>query len=601
MDKMKPIASEAIPYGDEWLYEVKFDGFRCVLNWEKGSVTLTSGNNKDLTDHFPEIIAYCQEQQSRIIHLLPLKLDGELVVLNNTYQANFPWIQKRGRLKSSDSIQKAMETRPASFLAFDLLEQNGTSFLHKAYVERKDTLDALFTMTGLKTRVKMVPAHEDADSLYQTVFNYKGEGMVAKRKSSIYAVEKKHHDWLKIKNWRTIQGFLIHMNTENGYFTVGVYEQNTVKVVGKCKHGLDEAALHTLKQIFLTKGEKHGHGYTLPPAICVAVHTLDLYKEALREPEFMKVLPAVSPDACTMAQLKLDLAMIPPTIERTNTAKVFWPEKKLTKGDLLVFVREISPYMLPFLKEKALTIIRLPDGVQGDYFFQKHLPTYAPAFIDMVEADGEKLIVCHTLEALVWFANHGAIEFHIPFQTLNHESYPDEIVFDLDPPSRGEFDLAVQAAQIIKPILDDLDLVSFVKTSGNKGLQIHIPIPAGSMTYDETALFTQAIALTVENAYPKRFTTERLKKNRQGRLYIDYVQHGKDKTLVAPYSPRKTEDATVATPLFWHEVVRGLRPEQFTIDNVVERVQALGCPFADYFDSGRIQQLNKVLHMVRDK
>ena len=599
MDMMKPIASNAIPSGDEWLYEVKFDGFRCVLHWEKDSVKLTSGNNKDLTDNFPEIIAYCREKQTLLTKFLPLKLDGELVVLNNAYQANFSWIQKRSRLRSKDSIQKAMKTRPASFMAFDLLQQKGEVLLHRSFQDRKRSLKTLFSETVMDAKIRMVTAYEDPDSLWQKINNYKGEGMIAKRKSSTYYKGKKHHDWFKIKNWRTVQGFLTHMNTENDYFAIGVYEQETIKTIGKCKHGLNEEAMQTLKQLFLTKGQKQDNVYALPPAICAAVHTLDLLKGELREPQFKQLLPTVPSTQCTMEQLNLDLAMIPSTIELTNTAKVFWPEKGVTKGDLLIFIRDISPYMLPFLREKALTTIRAPDGVRGEYFFQKHLPPYAPSFIDSVDTDGEKLIVCNELDALVWFANHGAIEYHVPFQLINSDQYPNEIVFDLDPPGREKFNLAVQAAQIIKPLLDNLDLISFVKTSGNKGLQIHIPIPASSMTYDETALFTQAIAWTVENAYPDLFTTERLKKNRQGRLYIDYVQHGKDKTLIAPYSPRKTADATVATPLYWHEVVSDLRPELFTTQSVPERIRVLGCPFTGYFDVGREQHLDKLLEMVR--
>jgi len=182
---------------------------------------------------------------------------------------------------------------------------------------------------------------------------------------------------------------------------------------------------------------------------------------------------------------------------------------------------------------------------------------------------------------------------------LIQSTSPVEIVFDLDPPGRERFDLAIQAALLIKQLLDDLELISFVKTSGNKGLQIHIPIAEGSMTYEETATFTQAIAFTLEQAYPDLFTTERFKNKRNSRLYIDYVQHGKDKTLIAPYSPRKTMDATVATPLFWEEVKEGLTPDQFTIENVVERVQTHGCPFADYFVAGGRQKLDKVLESLR--
>ncbi len=598
VDVMKPIEKNDIPLGDEWLYEVKFDGFRCELHWEKDRVTLMSKNKKDLTDKFPEIITYCREKQELMAPFSPLKMDGELVVLNNPFQANFSLVQKRGRLKSKDSIHKEMVKRPASFMAFDLLQQSGEDLYHKNFKHRKNLLNELFKTIALDSRIRLIPAREDAEALWQSIYDYKGEGMIAKRKTSVYAAGKNHHDWFKIKNWRTIQGFLTHMDIDNGYFTVGVYDGETIQTIGKCKHGLDEASQDTLKQLFLTKRVKQGNIYTLPPAICASINTLDVYKDELREPSFKQLLPSKPSSDCTIEQFNLDMAMIPPIIDIANTSKVFWPDKGLTKGDLLMYIREVSPYMLPFLKGKALTVIRSPDGVQGESFFQKNLPSYAPLFIETMEVDPDKQIVCNQLNTLIWFANHGAMEYHVPFQTIDSRDSPNEIVFDLDPPSRERFDLAIQASLMIKTILDELSLISFVKTSGNKGLQIHIPIPEGSMTYHETALFTQAIAWTVEKSYPDLFATERLKKNREGRLYIDYVQHGKDKTIIAPYSPRKTTDATVATPLYWSEVREGLFPDQFTITNVVERIQLLGCPFAGYFDIQQKQNLDKVLKMI---
>lgn len=598
MHVMKPIEKNEIPTGNEWLFEVKYDGFRCVLYWDHHNVTLTSRKNNDLTYQFPEIVSYCQENLEMINKFLPLKLDGELVVLNNPYQANFSWIQKRGRLKSKDSIQKASEVRPATFMVFDLLQYKGENLYQKDYLYRKQLLNDLMLTAKLDERIQFVNTYEDPESLWQIIFENKAEGMIAKKKSSLYVEGKKHRDWYKIKNWRTIKGFLTHLNTENGYFTVGVYDGEVVKTIGKCKHGLDDASMNTLKQIFMTNGEKQGNLYTLPPAICASINTLDLYENELREPVFKELLPNEKPEACTIEQLKLDMAMLPPKIDVTNTNKIYWPKKALTKGHLLTYIREVSPYMLPFLKSKALTIIRAPDGVQGESFFQKNVPPYAPDFIETLEVGTDKVIVCNTLDTLVWFANHGAIEYHVPFQTVGSD-HPNEIVFDLDPPGREKFDLAIQAALMIKHLLDELNLISFVKTSGNKGLQIHIPIPVGSMTYEETAHFTQAIALTVASAYPNLFTTERLKKNRQGRLYIDYVQHGRDKTLIAPYSPRITADATVATPLYWEEVKEGIVPSQFTIENVIERIQLLGCPFNRYIEIGKMQDMNKVLSMLK--
>src|SRR5699024_2816665 len=185
----------------------------------------------------------------------------------------------------------------------------------------------------------------------------------------------------------------------------------------------------------------------------------------------------------------------------------------------------------------------------------------------------------------------------VPFQTV-YSTFPNEIVFDLDPPSRGKFQLAVQASRMIKQLLDELDLISFIKTSGNKGLQIHIPIPHDQLSFEETAIFTEVIATIVESAEPALFTTERFKKNRGGRLYIDYVQHGKNKTIIAPYSPRKTEEATVATPLYWEEINENLDPEQFTIQNVVKRVQKLGCPWLFHYEAARLQKLTRTFELI---
>lgn len=598
MKIMKPIASVEIPQGDDWLYEVKYDGFRCILSWDKNGIRLTSRNNKDLTEKFPEIINYCKEHLDIISAYLPLKLDGELVILNNPFQANFSWIQKRGRMKSKSSIEKAMKIRPASLMVFDILQKGGKPLERKSFLSRKEFLNDLFVKTNLSSRIQMVHAYEDSNKLWEIIFNHKGEGLIAKRKSGVYYDDKKHRDWFKIKNWRTIQVFLTHLSLKNGYFTASIFDNGVVKQIGSCKHGLDDESSNTLKQLFITKGNKKGDDYTLPPAICASVQTLDLYEDELREPNFKSLLLDVSPNECTIEKLNVDMSMIPSVIDLTNTEKVFWTEKGVTKGDLVAYIREVSPYMFPFLKEKLLTTIRSPDGVRGESFFQKSLPPYAPSFIDFVEVDDDKRIICNSLESLVWFANHGTIEYHIPFQRVSSE-HPNEIVFDLDPPGRERFDLAIKAALIIKPLLDELNLISFVKTSGNKGLQIHIPIKEGSLSYDETAIFTQAIAWTVENAYSDLFTTERLKKNRHGRLYIDYVQHGKDKTLIAPYSPRLTDDATVSTPLYWYEVNENLDPGLFTIKNMIQRIQDMGCPFEEYFDIGCNQNLEQVLKMVK--
>src|SRR5699024_10824060 len=314
---MQPIASTHLPVGDEWVYEVKYDGFRCVLIWEIDHIQLLSRNNHNLTQQFPEVIRFCQRNQSRVESLLPVILDGELVVLNNAFQANFSWIRKRSRLNKQSSIQQAATTRPSTLLAFDFLKHQGVDIKGINYDDRKALLKAFITqladnrdsknrialvntytcpksllkafITQLrdnrdsKNRIELVNTYTCPKSLQSLIFNHKGEGIITKRKKSAYQTGKRHHDWFKIKNWRTFAGFLTTYHPRNDYFTVAVFNKNTIQEVGTCKHGTDTDAVETLQQFFMTKGTKQGEHYSLPPAICAQIHTLDRYKNELRE------------------------------------------------------------------------------------------------------------------------------------------------------------------------------------------------------------------------------------------------------------------------------------------------------------------------------
>ena len=601
MNVMKPITSSTIPSGDEWLFEVKYDGFRCMLDWDANHIKLTSKNNIDLTKQFPEIVAFCLEQQDHLKQYFPLRLDGELVILNTAYQANFPEIQKRGRLKNKNMIRQTAERRPVTLMVFDIITLSGMTLETEILTARKRHLSKVMSLLRIKKdkRIQLVDSCHASDKLQKLIFDQKAEGLIAKRKKSTYQPGKSHHNWFKIKNWRHINGILHTYNVANDYFSISVFKDDILTSIGKCKHGLDNKTRQTLKHVFRTQGVLQNDVYTIPPAITASIHTLDLYDRELREPEFAHLTINTAAETCTVDKLKQDLAMFPSDVELSNLEKPFWPDLNITKQDLLIYMREIAPYMCPFMSERALTLMRCPDGVHGNYFFQKHLPNYAPEFISsFITTENKKGILCENLESLIWFANHGTIEYHLPFQTISQDT-PIEIVFDLDPPSRQKFDDAIDAALLIKQILDDLQLVGFIKTSGNKGLQIHIPIPMHHLNYEETALFTQSIAWTVERMQPDKFTTERLKNKRHGRLYIDYVQHGKNKTVIAPYSPRKVADGTVATPLYWEEVKKDLRPESFTLDNVVERVRKYGCPFLKYFEIQEEQHMDKIKKLIR--
>lgn len=283
----------------------------------------------------------------------------------------------------------------------------------------------------------------------------------------------------------------------------------------------------------------------------------------------------------------------------TSLDKPLWPDKGINKMNYLQYLRDIAPYMLPFLKERELTVIRYPHGVEGESFFQKNCPDYAPEFVKTYLSHDINYIVCSDLATLMWLGNQLAFELHVAFNTI-HSDKPSEIVFDLDPPSRDEFHLSVEAALIIKEILTKLRLVSFVKTSGNKGLQVYIPLPENQYSYEDTRRFTKFLADFLIEKEPDWFTTERLKKNRGGKLYVDYLQHAEGKTIIVPYSARGNEEALVATPIEWGEVTRELRPEQFPLEAIVSRVQKKGCPFAGFHEAKQSQLFGPVLDWLSE-
>ncbi|WP_342773867.1 non-homologous end-joining DNA ligase [Pseudalkalibacillus caeni] len=288
------------------------------------------------------------------------------------------------------------------------------------------------------------------------------------------------------------------------------------------------------------------------------------------------------------------------TLAITSQSKLLWPDKALTKADYLTYLMKTSNRMLPFLRNRTLTVIRYPHGMLGESFYQKNCPDYSPDFIETHRSEGIDYIVCSNQETLLWLGNQLAFEFHIPFQTTSSKG-PSEIVIDLDPPSRNNFNLAVHAAQILKEIFDRLKLISYVKTSGNKGLQLYLPLPENEFSYEDTRRFTKFLADFLVNKEPTWFTTERMKKNRGNKLYVDYLQHAEGKTIVAPYSVRGNKEALVATPLSWKEVKEDLCPEMFPLEVIEERLEKEGCPFDDFFKMKIKQPFEPVLNWLMEK
>jgi bifunctional non-homologous end joining protein LigD len=604
---MLPTLFDETPITGNWKYEVKYDGFRGLLSIRSGNdISLVSRNGKDLLPQFPEIHEYAAEIVKDGTWPLPVMFDGEIVLLENDFKSNFGGLQIRGRMKTAQNIRKAADKNPCTFLAFDLLQLEGTNITSKKYAVRKKEMAALLKKAklplepnyGSSARIQMIPFYKDSNNAWSNVRDFDGEGLIAKAEESPWEEGKRTTTWRKMKNWKKARCFILSHDSSNGYYEVGVFNDKQVVAVGAFYFGISPEEKQALNSIIKDNAYKTEKGKSfVHPGLCVELHYLEWYEEQMREPHFHQFLFHMKPEECTWIQFMLDEASLPASVDITHPDKPLWESPAIDKLQYIRYLRKVSSRLMFFLKQRPLTVIRLPHGMLGESFYQKNCPEYAPSFVKTVKIENIDYILCDDLETLMWLGNQLAMEFHIPFQKTGIP-YVNEIVFDLDPPSRDYFHLAVKAATEMKKVFDQLNLISFIKTSGNKGLQVYIPLHEG-YTWDDTHLFTEFIANYLTNQYPDEFTTERLKKNRNNRLYVDYIQHAEGKTIISPYSPRANEDALVSAPLFWEEVTEDLRPEAFTMKTVLERLKKMGCPFAGYEEAKEKQNFKEVLSFLQ--
>lgn len=608
MKPMLPTLAFEVPIGSNWRYEVKYDGFRAIFDLGT-EMKLTSRNGKPLLHLFPELTTFFHERKKQLEPYLPLTLDGELVLLYNQYKANFKDIQIRGRMRSKERIIEKSLIQPCQLLTFDLLQLAGKSCCHLPYSERKQELENFFTALHLPLQpdeksndlLQMIPAYENFESIWEHVVGSDGEGIIAKNVNSKWTEGSRTTQWIKYKNWKFVSCFITTYDKTNGYFSLGVFKNDEIITIGQLLFGLKPDEKQALLQVIKENQQDESKQFiNIAPAICLDVKYLEVYDGQLREPHFDRFRFDLQPSYCTFNRFSQQQLNFSNKIEITHPDKLLWKIDAIQKNDYIKYLHAISPYLLPFLEKRALTMIRYPHGVFGEPFYQKNCPDYAPSFVQTYFDDGIDYIVCNDLNTLLWLGNQLAIEFHIPFQTVGSTT-PSEIVFDLDPPSKQAFPLAVKAALMIKEILDTLQMISFVKTSGNKGLQIYIPLPDGDFTFEDTRLFTSFIADYLVTKAPDDFTTERMKKKRGNRLYVDYVQHAEGKTLVAPYSVRGNELATVATPLYWEEVNEQLSAEVFRLTTIWKRIQEKGDPFQDYFAAKKQQPMKEIIDFLKQK
>lgn len=284
-------------------------------------------------------------------------------------------------------------------------------------------------------------------------------------------------------------------------------------------------------------------------------------------------------------------------IKITNPDKILWPSLGIRKIDYIVKLIELAPFILPHTTNRLLTTIRYPDGVEGKSFYQKNIPQYAPEWVESVEWKNTHYIVLNSIATLGWLANQAALEFHTAFNYYQYQDYPTSLVFDLDPSKGQPFEQVVEVALIIFHTLTGLGINSYVKTSGATGLQIYIPIGI-KYNYDLARLINHFFGEYFSRKFSKLITIERMTDKRGNKLYFDYLQMWHGKTITSVYSPRATVSATISTPLEWEELNKGIKPEDFTLLNIRERLEDKGDLFAPLLQDGFEPNIDHIAKFV---
>ncbi|KYQ87904.1 MULTISPECIES: non-homologous end-joining DNA ligase [Thermoactinomyces] len=281
----------------------------------------------------------------------------------------------------------------------------------------------------------------------------------------------------------------------------------------------------------------------------------------------------------------------------TNPDKIWFPEAGIKKWDFILYCARLASYLLPYCKDRLLTTIRFPDGVNHDSFYQKNAPFYRPDWVETSKAGDIEYILLNNVPTLIWLANLACLEYHVSFHRVDRP-VPTELVFDLDPSAPG-FEKVAEVAWLIKEVLEKMGLSGLVKTSGATGLQIYVPIEP-VYSYEETRKIGELIAHYLTELHPRLVTVERLVKKRGDKVYIDYLQHWHNKTLIAPYSPRAVPEATVSTPLEWEELQTLRSPKEWTLLNIFDRLKEKGDLFEPVL-SGERQRLDAILQFIEKR
>jgi bifunctional non-homologous end joining protein LigD len=641
-EPMLATAVTSIRDAAHWLFEVKYDGYRVFAGKAGSDVRIYTRRANDWTDRFRPIAEGVAKLAAR-----ECVVDGEACVLDESGRPSFgalqEWLGGSPRralisyvvfdllwLDGRDLRQEPIEARRE--LLEKLLEgsKGATGVLSYSREVRGDLEELLEAAkrTGLEGLVA----------------KRKGSRYVGGRSGQWLKLRFARRQDCAIVGWVPMAG----TKDEVGALLLAVAEQGKLVFAGRVGTGFDTRTRRDLARRLLAdeaegpevEGAPRIKGaHWVHPKLCCECGFAEWTRDgSMRAPRFLGLREDKTPLECVREAAGGDPAAddaphrfsaadgdspsaaddepasaaddkpaaAPPPPRRNgpklaNPTKVLFPKDGITKQDIWDYYTAIAPVMLPHLAGRPLTLQRYPDGIEGEEWYQQNAPEKSPAFVRMVEVgprhENKKRIVCDNLDTLQWLANLAALTVHqwcchVPGSVttragIDHAlALPDYVVLDLDP-GDGPWDHLIEVAEAVRALLEALELESFVKTSGKRGLHVLVPIAAGP-THEQATGFAEQVARAVAKVLPGVATVERMKDKRSGKLYVDYGQNGEGRTIVAPYTIRARDGAVVSTPIAWSEVTRTLDPARFTIRAVLERVDKMGDLFAGVIKSEQL-------------
>ncbi len=582
-EAIKPMLATLVdaPFSKKgWLFELKLDGYRAIGAKRSGKVQLYSRSGQNFSKKYADVAKLLKQLPGNTV------IDGEIVIIDNDGKPQFNWLQNWGN-KHRGNLR---------YFVFDLLWYEGKDVRDLPLTDRKKLLKRILPKDSALVYCDHI--EEQGRELYDQIKQAGLEGVMAKRNDSPYKSGARSEDWLKIKTHLrqevVIGGFTEPRGSRKhlGSLLLGVYEKNKLRYVGHSGGGLASEQLKSLRER-LRALERPDSPFDKQPKPNAPVHWTDpkllcevTFSEwtpdhRMRQPKFIglrddKAATTVKAEHAQSANMVIHKkSVVSPQLEITHSDKLFWPDLKITKGNLAEYYQMVSGRMLPYLIQRPHVLLRHPNGYGSNGFFQKDV-TNPPEGVQTVPLHSESTnqnvnyLVCTGAESLMYMVQIGCIEINPWHSTVERLEYPDWIVMDLDPEGIG-FKAVVQVARTIKKLCDEWNLPSYPKTSGKSGLHVYVPT-GGSYDYAQIKQFSELMAIHIHAREPGLTSLERMPSKRKGKIYIDYLRNALGQTVAAPYSARPAMHATISMPLSWDEITPTLKPTDFTIKNIAARL-----------------------------